>query len=145
MRRNRAFWDTSAIVPLCAHEDTSSRARQILRKHKKQVVWWGTIAEARSAFARAAHKGSLKVKDKDQAIRQLERLSQSWVEIAPDRAVRDLAVELLDDHPLRTSDALQLAAALISCGKNPCRIVFVCFDARLADAAENVGFNVIKA
>jgi hypothetical protein len=54
-------------------------------------------------------------------------------------------VELLDDHPLRTGDALQLAAALISCNQNPRRRTFVCFDDRLATVAEDVGFKVIKA
>jgi predicted nucleic acid-binding protein len=145
MKRNRAFWDASAIVPLCAFESDSSRARQIMRKYSKQVVWWGTIAEARSAFARASRKGLLNVKDKEQAIRQLERLSHAWLEIAPGSAVRDIAVQLLEDYPLRTGDALQLAAALISCGNNPRRKVFVCFDDRLATVAEDVGFKVIKA
>lgn len=144
MKRNRAFWDASAIVPLCVYESDSSRARQIMRKHNKQIVWWGTMAEARSAFARADRKGLLSVKDKEQAIRQLERLSHAWIEIAPDSAVRDLAVQLLDNYPLRTSDALQLGAALISCGNNPRRKVFVCFDDRLATIAEDIGFNVIN-
>jgi hypothetical protein len=52
---------------------------------------------------------------------------------------------LLDDYPLRTGDALQLAAALISCNKNPRRRIFVCFDDRLAAVAEDVGFKAIKA
>jgi len=145
MKGNRTFWDASAIVPLCAFESNSSRARQIMRKYPKQVVWWGTMAEARSALARASRKGLLSVKDKEQAIRQLERLSHAWLEIKPDSAVRGLAVQLLDDYPLRTGDALQLAAALIACGNNPRRKVFVCFDDRLATVAEDVGFKVIKA
>jgi len=116
-----------------------------MRKYSKQTVWWGTMAEARSAFARASRKGSLSLKDKEQAVRQLERLSHAWLEIKPDIAVRDLAVQLLDDYPLRTGDALQLAAALIACGNNPRRQVFVCFDDRLATVAEEVGFKVITA
>src|SRR5215510_10361056 len=145
MKRTRTFWDASAIAPLCAFESNSSRARQIMRKYSKQTVWWGTMTEARSAFARASRKGSLSVKDKEQAVRQLERLSHAWLEIKPDTAVRDLAVQLLDDYPLRTGDALQLAAALIACGNNPRRQVFVCFDDRLATVAEEVGFKVITA
>jgi hypothetical protein len=145
MKTNRVFWDASAIVPTCAHESDSTRARQLLRKYSRQVVWWGTIAEARSAFARANRNGLLSASDKQRALRQLERLSKKWIEVLPDSKLRDLAVELLDDHPLRTGDALQLAAALISCGKNPRRRVFVCFDDRLADVAEKVGFNVIRA
>ncbi|MGH9766062.1 MAG: type II toxin-antitoxin system VapC family toxin [Blastocatellia bacterium] len=145
MKTNRVFWDASAIVPTCVHEADSTRARQLLRKYSRQVVWWGTIAEARSAFARAIRKGLLNPNDKQRALQQLERLRKKWIEILPDSDLRDLAVELLDDYPLRTGDALQLAAALISCNKNPHRRVFVCFDDRLATVAEDVGFNVIKS
>ncbi|MGH9934774.1 MAG: type II toxin-antitoxin system VapC family toxin [Blastocatellia bacterium] len=145
MKTNRVFWDASAIVPTCVHESASTRARQLLRKYPRQIVWWGTIAEARSAFARAIRNGLLNANDKQRAIRQLEILSKKWVEILPDTKVRDLATQLLDNHPLRTGDALQLAAALISCGNNPRRKVFICFDDRLATVAENVGFKVIKA
>jgi len=145
MKTNRVFWGASAIVPTCVHESASTRARQLLRKYSRQVVWWGTIAEARSAFARANRNGLLDANDKQRAIRQLEILSKKWVEILPDSKVRDLATQLLDNHPLRTGDALQLAAALISCGNNPRRKVFVCFDDRLATVAEDVGFTVIKS
>jgi hypothetical protein len=124
MKTNRAFWDASAIAPTCMHEADSTRAHQLLRKYSRQVVWWGTIAEVRSAFARADRKGLLDANDKQRALQQ---------------------VELLDDYPLRTGDALQLAAALISCNKNPRRRIFVCFDDRLAAVAEDVGFKVIKA
>ncbi len=145
MKTDRAFWDASAIAPTCMHEADSTRAHQLLRKYPRQVVWWGTIAEVRSAFARADRKGLLDANDKHRALQQLERLSRKWIEITPDAGLRDLAVELLDDHPLRTGDALQLAAALISCNKNPRRRIFVCFDDRLATVAEEVGFKVIKA
>lgn len=145
MKTNRAFWDASAIAPTCMHESDSTRAHQLLRKYPRQVVWWGTIAEVRSAFARADRKGLLDANDKQRALQQLKRLSRKWIEITPDARLRDLAVELLDDYPLRTGDALQLAAALISCNKNPRRRIFVCFDDRLATVAEDVGFKVIKA
>src|SRR5574341_868731 len=144
MKTNRVFWDASAIVPTCVHESDSTQARQLLRKYSRQVVWWGTIAEVRSAFARANRKGLLSANDKQRALRQLERLSRKWREVAPDNKVRDLATRLLDDHPLRTGDAFQLAAALISCEEKPHRREFVCFDDRLADVAEKVGFNVIS-
>ncbi len=145
MKDKQAFWDASAIVPLCLHEDTSTRARQITRKHPQHVVWWGTLAEARSAFARGHRKSILSIKDKEQAIRHLQKLSDSWRAVDPGRKLLDLAVQLLDDYPLRTGDAFQLAAALVWCDEKARRKVFVCFDDRLADVAEKVGFNVIRA
>ncbi len=56
MRDKQTFWDASAVVPLCIHEGTSTGARQIMREHPQQIVWWGTLAEARSAFARGQNR-----------------------------------------------------------------------------------------
>jgi hypothetical protein len=145
MKDNRAFWDTSAIVPLCVHENHSARARQTLRRYPRPVVWWGTLAEACSAFARALRVGEITIKEKKHAIHHLGRLSGFWKEIAPGQTLRELSIQLLDNHSLRTGDALQLAAALVWCEEKPRRQVFVCFDNRLATVAEDVGFNVIKA
>ena len=144
MKTNQAFWDTSAIVPLCTHEPTSLRARQIMRKHPQFIVWWGTYAEARSAFARAYREGLLTATQRVQAQKHLERLSQAWTEISPSDNLRRAAVELLDRYALRTGDAFQLAAALVWCDEKPRRRTMVCFDVRLADAARQVGFTVIS-
>ena len=145
MKTNQVFWDASAVVPLCAHETDSARARQIFRQYPDQVVWWGTIAEARSALARANRNGWLSSRNKQSAIRQLERLSLNWHEVAPDGALRESALQLLDAHSLRTGDAFQLAAALSWCDEKPRRRVFVCFDFKLAEAAKAVGFTVTAA
>lgn len=145
MKDNRAFWDASAVVPLCVHQDTSTRARQILRKHPDLAVWWATLAETRSAFARAVRNGRADASEHARALRRLAGLSKAWREVDPDNAIRERALQLLDDHPLRTGDAFQLAAALAWCKENPRRRNFVCFDDRLADVAEKVGFNIIRA
>ena len=144
MKTNQAFWDTSAIVPLCTHEPTSLYARQIMQTYPQPVVWWGTWAEARSAFARAARKNLLTVQQRTQAQKHLERLSQAWTEIVPNNNVRRLAVDLLDGYSLRTCDAFQLAAALVWCDEKPRRHTMICFDVRLADAARQVGFTVVS-
>lgn len=145
MKTNQVFWDASAIVPLCVQEVNSALARKTLHKYPTPVVWWGTMAEARSAFARAQRKGILTQKNKRFALNRIERLSQFWNEVPADRKLRDLAITLLESHPLRTGDALQLAAALIWCKEKARQRVFICFDDRLAGVAENIGFTVIKA
>lgn len=144
MRDKRSFWDASAIVPLCIYQDSSQRARQILRKYPDPVVWWATLAEVSSAFARAARVGRADANEHARALRRLQALNNSWREVDPVNALRERALQLLDSHSLRTGDAFQLAAALAWCNENPHRRVFVCFDDRLATVAEDVGFNVIK-
>lgn len=52
LKIERAFWDTSAIVPLCCHQDASQEVRRIARRIKRVAAWWGTTVEARSAFSR---------------------------------------------------------------------------------------------
>ena len=144
MKTKQAFWDASAIVPLCTHEASSLRARQIIRTHPQIVVWWGTYAETRSAFARAARESVLNSQQITQAQTHLERLSKAWMEVVPGDNVRRLAVDLLDHYALRTGDAFQLAAALVWCDEKPRRRTMMCFDVRLADAARQVGFTVIS-
>jgi predicted nucleic acid-binding protein len=108
-------------------------------------VWWGTLIESHSAVARGVREGLLSTSQRDQALRQLERLSRAWTEILPREEVRNLAITLLESGSLRTGEALQLAAALSWCNEKPRRRVFVCYDARLAAEARQIGFTVVSA
>ena len=57
--------------------------------------------------------------------------------------MRLLASLLSRDHPLKTADALQLAAALRWCEGDTMNASFVCLDNRLRGAALDEGFNVL--
>ncbi len=74
------------------------------------------------------------------------RVESSWetarVVSVPD-AVKARAKRLLNVHPLRAADSLQLAAALIAADDQPSSRSFVCLDQRLADAAKREGFTVL--
>ena len=61
----------------------------------------------------------------------------------PNDTLRNRAERLLAVHPLRTADALQLAAALSWCGQAPAGQDFVTFDQRLQDASSREGFTVL--
>lgn len=143
MKTNQAFWDTSALVALCAREPASTHARQILRQYSKPVVWWGTYAEAWSAFERTRRQGVLSTAHREVARNKLEQLATFWIEIIPNDQVRQLTLDLLAKYPLRTGDAFQLAAALVWCNEKPRHRTIVCFDVRLSQAAGQVGFTVI--
>jgi predicted nucleic acid-binding protein len=144
MKTNQAFWDTSALVALCAREPASTQARQLLRQYAKPIVWWGTYAEAWSAFERTHRQGILSSTQRDFARKKLQQLATFWVEIVPNDQVRQLTLDLLEKYPLRTGDAFQLAAALVWCDEKPRRRTLVCFDVRFADLARQVGFTVIS-
>jgi len=139
-----AFWDASAIVPLCCSQSATKRVRKLLREVGRMVVWWGTPIETRSAFARLVRAGSLTDEERVRAVRLLEQLRQSWDEIQPSEQVRTVAEDLPDRYGVRAADAVQLAAALIWCRERPNRRPFICFDERLSRAAADVGFTVRK-
>lgn len=137
-----AFWDASAIVPLCCSQPASAQGRALRRELKRMVVWWGTPLEARSAFARLARDGAITADECGAATRLLGQIRVTWDEILPSEKLRVLAEELPDAHRLRAADAAQLAAALVWCGERPKQRPFVCFDEHLRHAARELGFSV---
>lgn len=143
MTKAVAFWDASALVPLCVHEATSRDAHAQLRVFLP-VVWWGTVVEIHSAIRRAHLLGKLSDQDKGKALSRLELLSRGWREILPDDALRDLARQLLDTHDLRAVDSLQLAAALVWCQHRSASRKFLSADLRLSESARARGFSVVE-
>lgn len=137
------FWDASAIIPLCIEEPRTKLVKDILKKDKAMVVWWGSLVECYSAFARLRRDGFLTSHEEDQIRRLFAILFETWTEIEPSEDVRLTAGRLLLLHPLRAADSLQLAAALIWADKTPRGHNFICFDSRLRLAARNEGFSLL--
>ena len=139
-----AFWDTSALVPLCCFQPQSAQARQAARTYSRQVVWWGTIIEAVSSLGRLTREGTLNAKESKQAFARLDYLRDRWNEVQPTEEVRHRAERLLRIHKLRAADALQLAAALVWCGDRPHARVLIGADGNLSQAAGAEGFTIIR-
>lgn len=128
------FWDASAVVPLCGEQPASGVVLALLREDSRVAVWWGTLVECWSAFARLRREGVVDLSGEEAARAVLDILRRSWVEILPGEEVRTRAGRLVRIHSLRASDALQLAAALVWAGSPPTG-EFVCLDQRLREAA----------
>ena len=143
MKKSTAFWDASALVPLCIHEAASRHAQSQLRRFEP-VVWWGSLVEVHSAICRLHRDREISDRDKQGAVARLRLLNRGWREILPDDQVRDLATQLLDTYTLRAADSLQLAASLTWCEQRPSKRSFICGDQRLAKAAESAGFSVLE-
>lgn len=137
-----AFWDASAIIPLCCSQPATAQGRRLQREVKRIVAWWGTPLEARSAFARLVREGRLTAAERLKAIRLLQQLRAGWDEIQPTEQVRSLAEALPDAHVLRAGDAAQLAAALVWCRERPRQRPLIAFDDRLRTTAAALGFSV---
>jgi len=141
VRKTDAFWDASALVPLCASQSASAFVRAAL-KSRSIVAWWAAPVEITGALCRFLRDGQINQRQFQRSRQRLESLRASWVEIPPVERVRELADVLLQRHPLRAADAFQLAAALVWCDERPAKRPFLCFDRRLAEAAVREGFEV---
>jgi len=139
-----AFWDASAIVPLCCLQPQTQAARQARRLFPQLVTWWATSVECNSALRRLERAQELTARETQQAFQELDRLRSRWTEVTPLDEVRSLAERLLGAHLLRAADSLQLAAALIWCNRHPRGKTFVGSDEQLLEAAEKEGFNVVR-
>ncbi len=138
--RTLAFWDTSALVPLCVRQSITPRAVALYKVHDA-VVWWATPVEIASAIARLLRMQQLDSRDWSKARKLAKRLASSWFVIQPSDALRARSVELVDRYDLRAADSLQLAAALEWCEGVPEGHVFLTIDQTLREAALLSGFD----
>jgi predicted nucleic acid-binding protein len=139
------FWDASAIVPLVVAEEETTRCRGLLADDTEVVVWCLTPVEVCSALNRRLREGSIKLPDFRKAKERLLLLEKAWSEVVSIERVRERALRLLETHPLRAADALQLAAAIIVSEENPRTLPFVTLDSRLGLAAEKERFPVLAS
>lgn len=138
------YWDSSAIVSVLIREEFTAALRALRDKDPHITVWCLTPVEIASALARRSREGL--PADQDTAIRAAwSVLSERWEEVSALELVRSRALRLINTHPIRAGDALQLAAALIACDDRPDALPFVCLDDRLRDAARREGFPVLPS
>ena len=137
------YWDSSALVPLIVREAETEQRERLQRDDSRIVTWWGSWVECASALSRLHRDGNLDSQGITLALGKLRRSAANWLQIRPSERVRQRALRLLRLHPLRASDALQLAAALAACDDDPTTLAVVCSDQRLSDAALKEGFLVL--
>ena len=135
-----AFWDASALVPLCVQQSNTTQAMSLYKVYAA-VVWWATPIEIASALARLVRLNHLLPTDWVKARGLSSRLASSWSVIQPAEAVRASALQIIEHYDLRAADALQLAAALTWCKDMPQGRVFLTADHRLLNAAMLRGFD----
>jgi len=137
------FWDTSALVALSVEEPRRQTVLRVLEADEHIVVWWGSTIEYVAAISRRERDGSLTTDEVAAHLSRLNALSQVWYEVQPSRRIKTVAQRLLRVHPLRAADSLQLASALVASEDDPTSLGFVCFDARLNQAASREGFTIL--
>ncbi len=142
LERQFAFWDASALVPLCVGQSTTPRATSLFRKYEA-VIWWATPLEIASALARLVRMKHLNPQDWAKCRNLAIDLTDSCFVIQPSDALRSQAIQMVEAYDLRPADALQLSAALEWCEGAPRANVFLTADQRLRDAATLRGFEAL--
>lgn len=137
------FWDSSAVLPLFARQDASTKVDAWLREDPVLAIWTLTPVEITSALWRLVREGAV---DEDVAVRADSRAQEvvaaSYL-VVDVEGVKVLARRLLRMHAVRAADAMQLGAALLWSGGQPHNRMFLTLDARLAVAARREGFIVL--
>lgn len=139
------FWDSSALIPLFVVESSTALVRRWLEEDADVVVWALTRVELLSAIARRRRERHDLATRLASARRNALAASERWLEVSAIDAVRHRAERVVELHPLRAADALQIAAALVAARDDPATLRFVTLDDRQAEAAEQEGFRVLGA
>lgn len=137
-----AFWDASAIIPLCTETQASPAVDKFFQQYG-MVIWWGTPVEIRSALARLIRTGELSPTKLAESLDQMNDLTRCWQEIEPSSSLRAFAEELPQRYGLRAADALQLAAAWTWTMQRPANRPFLSGDQKLLEAARQMGFRTV--
>lgn len=137
------FWDTSALLPLFVDEPATEACRELLMADPDIIVWEATSVELLSAIARC-RRHSTGLDDLCAGIRAevLDRWP-TWTRVADWPRVSARAQRIVNLHPLKAADAMQLAAALTACEDQPHTLPVVTRDRQLGSAARLEGFPVI--
>ena len=117
--RHSAFWDASALVPLCVRQGITARAIAQYQSYDA-IVWWATPVEIASALARLVSMKQLGSGDWTKARKLAKVLADSWCLIQASNILRSKAVQLVERDDLRAADSLQLAT-LAWCEDTPSR------------------------
>jgi len=136
-----AYWDSSALIPLCVSQPQSAKA-QLLFESYGIVAWWATQVEIMSGLTRLERMGQITHDRYLTGKRLAQDLVRRWIAAGSPASIARVACSLLENYPLRAADALQLAVALEACDQQPQGYVFITADQRLADAARGSGFTV---
>lgn len=139
------YWDASALVPIVVNEPSTERVRSWVQEDPAIVTWAWTRVEITSAVERLTREGTLTRAQRRTVLDRFTALADAWDEVTDVLAVRSRAVSLLARHPLRAADAAQLGAALLIDEHVEATLTFVCFDDRLAEAAEREGLVILPS
>ncbi|MCL6569370.1 MAG: type II toxin-antitoxin system VapC family toxin [Meiothermus silvanus] len=130
------YLDTSALVKLYVSEEASDAVRAEVSQAAAVSTSRVAYAEARAAFARRTREGALSGGDLRRIVAALDADWESYLSVEVTDGIARQAGELAERYALRALDSLHLASALALQRRVSLPLRFLCFDQRLARAAQ---------
>jgi predicted nucleic acid-binding protein len=128
------YFDASALVKRYVREKGSAKVQRLLAAEVPATSRLSAV-EIASAVARRVREGNLSGEDRDRILAAVDRDMTAVLVVEVTAAVLTSAQLLLQRHPLRTGDAIQLASCLHLQEHIEDVVAFVGFDDRLLAAA----------
>ena len=140
------YFDTSALIKLYIREEGTGAVLDVAESLADDhlIILDLTLLESRSAIRRREREGDILGSAANQILERIEWDGSSSFLVQPAASVIEEAARLLDSHPLRTMDALQLGGCLTIRHSTPPPLTFVCADTRLCDAAGMEGLATLN-
>lgn len=136
------FWDSSAIIPLLVLEEQTEYCVNAFKADNEIMVWTMSKIEVFSALCRRIRENALNLESFESANRRMNDLFDIAFDIVSISKVKQRALRLLQVHPLKAADALQLASVLVATQEDTSKVSIMCFDEILKQAARREGFTV---
>ena len=135
------YFDASALMKRYVREPGSVTVRRLLALGGAATSRLSEV-EVASALARRVREGTVSALERDRAVAAviLDVAAMLVVEVTPGLTAQ--ARTLLERHPLRASDALQLASCLYVQEQLGDQVPLVAFDDRLIEAARREGVRI---
>lgn len=141
------YFDTSALLKFYIQEEGSEVVAGLIQDtgSDRISILDITLLELRSAVRRRERQGDMSEGGANQIIDKIRQDETSvYLVQSLDSAVTEEAIRVLDTHPLKTLDALQLAGCLIISRDVPEPMTFVCADTRLINTAALEGLSTLN-
>lgn len=137
------YFDASVLVKRYVHEAGSANVRRLISSDTPATSRLSEI-EVTSALARRAREGTISTAERDRAIAAIGTDLSTMLVIELTAEVSARARILLQRHPLRAGDAIQLASCLYLQDEFGHKIPYVASDDRLIQAARAEGLQIVK-
>lgn len=141
------YFDTSALAKAYLEEDGSDVIVRLMDdlSGDRIAILDITLLETRSTVRRHERERNISGRIANQIIeRILEDRASVYLVQSLNLSVIQEAIRIIDIHPLKTLDALQLAGCLIIGRSMSEPLIFVCADTRLINAAVLEGLSTLN-